>query len=87
VRERSEWDEGHIPDSVHLPYHDIKGLPDGIDPAWPVAVICGSGQRAAVGASLLQRHGARDVIHVVEGGVPLWRRRSWPIEDPQTTSA
>ena len=29
VRERDEWDAGHIPGSVHVPYHDIHGLPDG----------------------------------------------------------
>jgi hydroxyacylglutathione hydrolase len=81
VREQSEWDAGHIPRSVHTPYHDIDGLPDGIDPARPVAVICSSGQRSAPAASLLRRHGARDVLHVVDGGVPLWRRRGWPIEE------
>ena len=80
VRERSEWDEGHIPGSVHLPYHDIHGLPDGLDPGRPIAAICGSGQRSAVAASLLKRHGAGDVIHVVEGGVGTWARSGWPVE-------
>jgi hydroxyacylglutathione hydrolase len=74
VRERDEWDAGHIPGSVHAPYHDIHGLPDGVDPQRPVAVICSSGQRAAVAASLLRRHGARDVLHVVDGGVPAYLR-------------
>ena len=45
-----------------------------------MAAICGSGQRAAVAASLLQRLGAREVIHVVDGGVPHWEREGWPIE-------
>ena len=40
VRERDEWDSGHIPGSVHMPYHDIQGVPEGIDPERPVAVIC-----------------------------------------------
>jgi len=80
VRERHEWETGHIPGSVHVPYHDIRAVPDGLDPAAPVAVVCGSGQRAAVGASLLQRLGASAVVHVVEGGVPLWAREGWPIE-------
>ena len=87
VREQSEWDAGHIPGSVHRPYHDIRGVPDGIDPARQVAVICGSGQRSAVAASLLQRHGAADVVHIVEGGVPLWKRRDWPTERPQKPEA
>jgi hydroxyacylglutathione hydrolase len=82
VRERSEWDAGHIPGSVHQPYHDIRDVPDGIDPSQPVAVVCGSGQRAAVAASLLQRLGAERVIHVVEGGVPRWKRAGWPIDQP-----
>jgi len=80
VRERTEYDAGHIPGSVLTPYHDLDGIPDGIDPERPVAVICASGQRAAVGASLLRRHGAREVWHVVDGGVPSWRRAGYPVE-------
>jgi hydroxyacylglutathione hydrolase len=80
VRERDEWEAGHIPGAVHVPYHDIGGIPDGIDPSRPLAAICASGQRAAVAASLLQRHGARDVIHVVDGGVGAWQRGGGPVE-------
>ena len=87
VREQAEWDAGHISGAVFAPYHDIRALPDGLDPNRPVAVVCGSGQRAAVGASLIQRAGARDVIHVVEGGVPMWKRNDWPIEQPEKTTA
>jgi glyoxylase-like metal-dependent hydrolase (beta-lactamase superfamily II)/rhodanese-related sulfurtransferase len=69
VRERSEWDEGHVPGSLHTPYHDLQQIPDEIDASRPVAVVCNSGPRAAVGASLLKRLGLDDVIHVVDGGV------------------
>jgi rhodanese-related sulfurtransferase len=79
VRARSEWDQGHIPDSLFVPYHDLTELPAGVDPEEPVAVICSSGQRSAVGASLVQRLGARQVFHVVDGGVPDWKGRGWPI--------
>jgi hydroxyacylglutathione hydrolase len=80
VRELSEWREGHIPGSLHRPYHDLHSLPDEIDPARPVAAICASGQRSATAASLLAAHGAQDVIHVVDGGVPLWGRLGHPID-------
>ncbi len=80
VRGRDEWESGHIPGSIHQPYHDIHALPDGIDPAKPVAAICMSGQRSAVAASLLKRHGAEEVLHVADGGVGTWRRRGYPIE-------
>ena len=80
VREQAEWDAGHIPGSVFRPYHDIRALPEELDPDGSVAVVCASGQRSAVGASLLQRFGVRDVIHVVDGGVPRWQREGWPVE-------
>jgi rhodanese-related sulfurtransferase len=80
VRERMEWDEGHIPGSLHVPYHDLHTLPDGLDPARAVAAICASGQRSAVAASLLQREGAARVVHVVDGGVGTWAAAGWPVE-------
>ena len=80
VREAAEWRAAHIPGSVHVPYHDIHSLPAGIDPEWPVAVICASGQRSAVGASLLQSYGACEVLHVVDGGVPTWERLGFPVQ-------
>ena len=82
VRERSEWDTGHIPGAIHVPYHDLDSLPDALDPAAPLAVICASGQRAAVAASLVQRHGAQDVWHVVDGGVGTWGRSGFELELP-----
>jgi len=74
VRDRHEWDAGHVPGSTLTTWHDITALPAGLDPARPVAVICASGQRAATGASLVRRHGATEVLHVVEGGVPMLER-------------
>ena len=81
VREDKEWRAGHIPGSVHEAYHDIHDLPDEIDPELTVAAICMSGQRSAVAASLLQRHGAQRVLHVVPGGVGTWRARGYPIDN------
>jgi hydroxyacylglutathione hydrolase len=83
VRERSEWEGGHLPRAVHVPYHDLHELPAEIDPAAPLAVMCASGQRAAVAASLAQRLGAEDVWHVVDGGVPAWGRAGFELERPE----
>ncbi len=80
VRERVEWDAGHIPGSVHTPYHDVREIPADIDGARPVAVICSSGQRSAVAAGLLGRLGVAEVIHVADGGVGTWERQGNPIE-------
>jgi hydroxyacylglutathione hydrolase len=83
VREKAERDQGYIPGSLFVPWHDIHSPPDGVDPARPVAVVCASGQRAGVAASLLQRHGAERVIHVVAGGVPKWAQMGEPMEEPE----
>jgi rhodanese-related sulfurtransferase len=76
VREQSEWDEVRIPGSIHIPYHDIREIPGELD-GRPVAVICASGRRSVVAASLLQRLGRKDVIHVVEGGVGTWAQKGY----------
>jgi glyoxylase-like metal-dependent hydrolase (beta-lactamase superfamily II)/rhodanese-related sulfurtransferase len=70
VRELSEWNQGHVPGSLFTPWHDIRALPEGLDPDRPVAVICAAGVRAATAASLLELYGASHVIHVTDGGVP-----------------
>jgi rhodanese-related sulfurtransferase len=80
VRERDEWDDGHIPGSIHVPYHDLRELPDELDPHAPVAVLCASGQRAAVAASMVARLGGEQVVHVVDGGVGTWERAGHPID-------
>jgi glyoxylase-like metal-dependent hydrolase (beta-lactamase superfamily II)/rhodanese-related sulfurtransferase len=80
VRERGEWEAGHIPGSVHIPYHDIHGPPDALDLSRPVAAMCASGQRAAVAASLVARLGGVEVLHVVDGGMRAWERAGHPVE-------
>ena len=82
VREQSERDAGYIPGSRFEPWHDIDDLPEGLDRNRPVAVLCASGQRAAVASSLVQRYGVERVLHVVNGGVPKWGRLGNPIEEP-----
>ena len=87
VRERTEWDAGHIQGSTFTAWHDITALPGGLDADRPIAVICGSGERAATGASLVQRYGARAVVHVVDGGIAKWARLGNPIERADAPAA
>jgi hydroxyacylglutathione hydrolase len=81
VREPDEFADGHIPGAIPTPWHDIDSIPEGIDPSKPMATVCGAGHRAGVAASLLQRFGAEDVMHVPKGGVKTWREQDWPIEN------
>jgi rhodanese-related sulfurtransferase len=79
VRDRSEWDAGHIPGSVWIPWHALSEAPTALDLDRPVAVLCSSGRRAGTAASLLQHHGAGRVLHVVDGGVQAWERLGHPV--------
>ena len=79
VRTRADWDGGHIPASLPIEWMNITGIPAGVDPAEPIAVICASGQRAGIAASVLLAHGAERVVHVTEGGVPQWGALGGPL--------
>jgi rhodanese-related sulfurtransferase len=87
VREQSERDAGYIPGSAFRPWHDIRAVPEELDSDRPIAVVCASGQRAGVAASLLARCGAPQVIHVVGGGVPAWERLGQPMERTPESAA
>jgi glyoxylase-like metal-dependent hydrolase (beta-lactamase superfamily II)/rhodanese-related sulfurtransferase len=80
VRALGEWESGHIPGSLHIPYHDIHSVPEALDRARPIAVVCSSGSRSAVAASLLRRYGAETVVHVADGGVGTWEQLGHPVE-------
>jgi hydroxyacylglutathione hydrolase len=71
VRDADEWEEGHVPGSVHVPYHALSdGIPAGLQNGGkPLAVACSAGNRSSIAASLLERAGVENVIHVAEGGV------------------
>ncbi|UTI66896.1 MBL fold metallo-hydrolase [Paraconexibacter antarcticus] len=87
VRAQGEWDAGHIPGSVHVPYHDVTEVPEAFDPARPIAAICGSGQRASLAASLLALHGAATVLHVTPFGVPAWGRAGYALDVEEASVA
>jgi hydroxyacylglutathione hydrolase len=78
VRRDEEWSDGHIVGSRHIHVADLIGRIEEVPADRPVAVICASGHRAEIAASILAAHG-RDVI-AVRGGVPDWLARGWPSE-------
>ena len=80
VRERSEWERGPHPRLRlrALPRH--RRAPGRARPERPVAVDLRLGPAQRGRRSLLERHGAREVIHVVDGGVGTWKRHGWPLD-------
>ncbi|MHC4947348.1 MAG: rhodanese-like domain-containing protein [Planctomycetota bacterium] len=79
VRGEAEWREGHIPGVVHVPVGALADRLDGVPGGdGPLAVVCGSGYRSTVAASILERNGLGPVINVV-GGMRAWRQAGLPI--------
>jgi rhodanese-related sulfurtransferase len=70
VRQRNEWEAGHVPGAVHV---ELGALAEADVPSAPLMVMCGHGERAMTGASLLVRRGHEDVS-VLLGGPDDWQR-------------
>jgi hydroxyacylglutathione hydrolase len=68
VRQRSEYEAGHVPGAVNI---ELGRLAHAVVPAGPVTVMCGHGERAMTGASILAMRGHRDVT-VLDGGPDTW---------------
>jgi glyoxylase-like metal-dependent hydrolase (beta-lactamase superfamily II)/rhodanese-related sulfurtransferase len=79
VRNDSEYAGEHIPDSLHIPYGDLAGRLGELPRDRPIATICRGGKRSGLAASILQREGFADVVHVGQG-VGTWRAGGHPVE-------
>jgi hydroxyacylglutathione hydrolase len=80
VRDEGEWAEGHIPGSLHIPYGNLLERLDQLPANARIATICSGGKRSGLAASILQREGFEQVVHVADGGVATWRRLGNPVE-------
>ena len=70
VRQVAEYDDGHVPGAVHVELGSLSERASNL-PATPLIMMCGHGERAATGASVLAATGRTDVA-VFEGGPAAW---------------
>ena len=87
VRDASEFASGHIPEAVHMPYGEIGERAGELSVERPIATVCSGGKRSGLAASLLQREGFKQVIHVGKGGVGTWKRAGHPIDTGEASPA
>jgi hydroxyacylglutathione hydrolase len=80
VRDADEYEAGHIPGSVHIPYGELADRLAELPRDRVIATICSGGKRSGLAASILQREGFDRVVHVAHGGVGTWRERGHPVE-------
>jgi hydroxyacylglutathione hydrolase len=71
VRNRNEWDAGHLPGAIHIPGGHLEARVAEIPRDKPIVVQCQSGARSAIAASVLHRLGRHDVTNLT-GGITQW---------------
>lgn len=80
VRQPDEWADGHAPDAQFITGAELPTRLDEVPRDRSVLVVCGSGYRSGVAASLLQRAGHGDVTNLL-GGMAAWRAADLPLTD------
>jgi sulfur-carrier protein adenylyltransferase/sulfurtransferase len=85
VREPDEYEQGAIPDAVHLPRGHLEFQVEGKlpDKAAPVVVYCAGGTRSAFAAETLGELGYTDVVSMA-GGFNRWKDDGKPWSAPRT---
>ncbi len=71
VRQPAEWQAQRVPGAVHITGAELPVRLSEVPRDRPIAVVCGTGYRSSVAASLLQHHGFGEVANVL-GGVTGW---------------
>jgi sulfur-carrier protein adenylyltransferase/sulfurtransferase len=84
VRERDEWDEGHLPGAVHVPRGHLESRIERAEPDKERTVIlyCSSGNRSAFAAKALEELGYERAVSLA-GGFTDWKRNGFPVEIPE----
>jgi molybdopterin/thiamine biosynthesis adenylyltransferase/rhodanese-related sulfurtransferase len=85
VRERDEWDEGHIPGAVHVPRGNLESRIENAVPnrGGRIVVYCASGARSAFATKTLEELGYVDVVNLA-GGYIEWKRNGFPTQLPKS---
>src|SRR5881628_1860086 len=79
VRDKHEWDEGHIPGATHMSRGTIElGIEEKVpDPNAVIICHCGGGGRSALAAETLQKMGYKNVRSMA-GGLKAWKTTDLP---------
>jgi hydroxyacylglutathione hydrolase len=78
VRQKSEWDAGHIPGAMHFEGGRIAWEEPPFKQDRPLVIQCASGSRSMVAISVLKRRGFDNLIQV-EGGINQWKKNGFEI--------
>lgn len=78
VRRPAEYAGGHATNAVSIPLNALSRKIDQVDSSVPTYVICQSGYRSSIAASLLENAGFASVFNVT-GGTKAWIEAGLPV--------
>ena len=80
VRDKKEFDQGHIVDSVNIPFSALEGRVDELKKFKdrPIVVACKMGQHANAAGTVLRKSGFETVTRLT-GGIMEWRNQNLPV--------
>ncbi|HEX6551427.1 MAG TPA: molybdopterin-synthase adenylyltransferase MoeB [Ktedonobacteraceae bacterium] len=87
VREKHEWNEGHIPGAIHVPrgYLELQVEEAVPDKDKTVVLYCAGGVRSLMAGATLQQMGYKNVISMA-GGFGAWKGNGYSFVQPRTMS-
>jgi molybdopterin/thiamine biosynthesis adenylyltransferase/rhodanese-related sulfurtransferase len=85
VRERDEWEEGHIPGAVWVPRGNLESRIEQTVPDKDAEIVlyCAGGSRSAFAAKTLGELGYTNVVSLA-GGFAEWKRSGYSYDLPQS---
>lgn len=80
VRERKDYQSGHIVDALNIPSASLDGRIDELKRyrERPIVVACKMGQNAGTAGTLLRKRGFENVSRLT-GGMAEWRNQNLPV--------
>ncbi len=74
VRTLAEWETGHIAEAIHIPLQNFFEKEIDFNKDDHISIICGSGYRSNIAASILKSKGFKNVYSVI-GGMTAWVKK------------
>ena len=80
VRDKAEFDQGHIVDSINIPFGNLESRIDELKKYQdkPLVIACKMGQHSGQAGTLLRKNGFENVSRL-RGGITDWRGQNLPV--------
>ena len=67
VRAEAEFEGAHVEGAINIPAPDLRSRHSELDSSYPVLLMCSSGQRSSLAASILERKGFENMKNAAGG--------------------